>query len=84
MASMSPITPVPRTDEYPDVNHPGVYQSGPSKFTLKHPKDHSGAAVPMTIQSSSIFEIFDHQASDQPEITDFFKGGYQGELETIA
>jgi hypothetical protein len=57
---MSSVTPIPRINKFPPVNNPGVYQSAPSEFTLKHPKDHSGATASMTIRFPSIFEIFDH------------------------
>jgi len=60
ISSRSSITPVPRIDKYPTVHNPGVYRSGPSEFTLKHPDDPAGATLPMTIRSSAIFEIFDH------------------------
>lgn len=58
--SISPVAPIPRINKYPTINNPGVYQSGPSLYTLKHPDDHSGVTVPITIRSPSIYEIFDH------------------------
>jgi len=60
ISSTSSIIPTPRIDKYPVVNNRGVYQSAPFEFTLKHPKDHSGATASMAIQFPSIFEIFDH------------------------
>ena len=60
---MSSITPVPTIDKYPTIDNPGVYQSGPSEFTLKHPDNLAGATVLLTIRSSTIFEIFDHHAA---------------------
>jgi hypothetical protein len=57
---LSSFTPVPRSNKYPIINNPGVYQSGPSEFTLKHPDDLAGATILVTTRLSTIFEIFDH------------------------
>jgi len=51
----------PRTNNFPDVNNPGIYRSGRStKFVLQHPMAPPGLTVLTTITAASIFEFFDY------------------------